>query len=1002
MQAPQHIVFPPFRLDLRDERVWRRDEAIRLSHKAFAVLRCLVRHPGQLVTKDDLLATVWPEGMVSEAALTTAVRELRLALGDQARTPHFIETVHGRGYRFIAPLTATCLPPLAPASTASPGASAAAPGWRPLSSIASAPNFVGRETEWERLHQWYTTARQGVRQVGFIAGEAGIGKTALIEAFVSRVAAAGDVWVGHGQCIEHYGAGEAYLPLLEALGRLGRSADGAPLVALLRSHAPSWFVHLPALLPPDEREALISMTHQSTPARMLRELADVLDVLTAQRPLILVLEDLHWSDTATLEWLAYVARRRDPARLLVLGTYRPVEVIVHPHPLRTVITELRPHPRCAELVLDYLSEAAVAAYLQQRCGSTARLVDLAQVLHRRTSGHPLFLVALVDELMRQRSVAAGDAAWCMHGGLDVVTEMLPTSVQQFIAQHVEQLSSADQALLEAASVAGNTFTVAAVAAGVSLPEEAIEARCTAWARQDRFLQAAGTETWPDGTVTACYRFRHGLYHEVVYGRVSAGQRVRLHQQIGARLEAGYGADAPALAAELAVHFTQGQDLQRAVAYLLQAAQNAIRRSAYPEARRHLTTGLALVPRLPQARDRAQHELRLSLPLGTVLMATQGWGAPAVEHIYLRARELCQQLGDTPHLCLALWGLIAVSVVRADLHKTRALSQELLGLAQGQHDPVFLVAAHMELAGAAFGGGELTLAREHFAHSAALYDPAQHRAHVTRVGADLGVFCRVWSTHPLWHLGYPDQARRRIHETLTLAQELSHPFSQAIALAYAAMLHQFRRDVQTAHELADAAMALCTEHGFTYYAAWAMIIQGWVGVVREQSEASLAQIRQGIEALQATGGSARLPYYRALLAEAYGSVGQIATGGHALTKAFVAMQNTGECWWEAELHRLQGELVLRQVPAGEQRAEVAFRQALAIARRQQARSLELRAAISLARLWQQQGKRVEARQLLAPIYGWFTEGSDTADLQEARALLAAWGAWPGRATERPQA
>ena len=471
--------------------------------------------------------------------------------------------------------------------------------------MARTPSVVGRETEWERLYQWYTTACQGVRQVGFMAGEAGLGKTTLVEAFVSHVAAAEPVLVGHGQCIEHYGAGEAYLPLLEALGRLGRGAARTHLVELLRVHAPSWLIHLPALLPRDDHAALLRETHQSTPARMLRELADVLEVLTAQHPLILVLEDCTWSDTATLAWLAYVARRRDPARLLVLGTYRPFEVIVQPHPLRTLIAELRQQPQCAELALDYLSAADVAAYLRQRCGRIARLEDLAAVLHQRTSGHPLFLVTLVDELMRQRLLVASEAAWEIRGDLDAVTTVVPPSVRQFIEQHVEQLASEDQALLEVASVAGSPFAVAAVAAGLALPAEAIEAQCTTWVRQGRFLAAAGTETWSDGTLTACYRFRHALYHEVVYRRVSAGRRVRLHHQIGTRLERGYGDNAPTLAAELAMHFTQGHDPQRAVLYLLQVATNAMRRSAYPEAHQHLTSGLEVIPRLPEAHDRTQ-------------------------------------------------------------------------------------------------------------------------------------------------------------------------------------------------------------------------------------------------------------------------------------------------------------------------------------------------------------------------------------------------------------
>lgn len=446
--------------------------------------------------------------------------------------------------------------------------------------------------------------RQGQRQVGCIVGEPGIGKTALVEAFVAQVSAIEDVWVGHGQCMDHYGAGEAYLPVLEALGRLCRAPAGAPLVAVLRQYAPSWLVHLPVLLTPEDRERLEHMASGVTPSRMLGELADALEILTAARPLVLVLEDLHWSDRATLEWLAYVVRRRDPARLLILGTYRPVDMIVHAHPLHSIVAELRQHPQYAELRLDSLSAAAIAAYLQQRCGAKHIPAGLTQLLHQRTGGNPLFLVAMVDELVRQRLLGtAGGAGWSQ-GALAVLREVIPTSLRQYIEQHIEQLPEADQALLEAARVAWGTFAVAAVAAGVAPAPETLKARYTALARHGWFIRASGTETWPDGTVTACYQFVHALYHEVVYARVSAGHRVRLHQQVGAREEAGYGAQARQIAAELAVHFARGRDACRAVKY------PPIRRGECPAAQclsgsdhpsHHGAGGAGHPPRDPRAR-----------------------------------------------------------------------------------------------------------------------------------------------------------------------------------------------------------------------------------------------------------------------------------------------------------------------------------------------------------------------------------------------------------------
>jgi DNA-binding winged helix-turn-helix (wHTH) protein len=294
MREPPSLIFGAFRLDLRDERLWRGQEVMHVSPKSFAVLRALVAQAGQLVTKDALFTAVWPETVVSESVLTVAIRELRQVLGDRARLPQFIETVHGRGYRFMAPVAV---------AESSPPRHQTAGMMRPPVPVArlSSPFFVGRDAELAQMHRWFTAALQGTRQVGIIAGEPGIGKTALVSTFVAQVSASEDLWVGHGQCLEQYGAGEPYLPMLEALGRLCRSRDGTALVSVLRQYAPSWLMQMPALLSPIEGEALQRMVGPTSQVRMLRELTEALDALTAERPLVLVLEDLHWSDRATLE-----------------------------------------------------------------------------------------------------------------------------------------------------------------------------------------------------------------------------------------------------------------------------------------------------------------------------------------------------------------------------------------------------------------------------------------------------------------------------------------------------------------------------------------------------------------------------------------------------------------------------------------------------------------------------------------------------------------------------
>jgi predicted ATPase/DNA-binding winged helix-turn-helix (wHTH) protein len=979
MQQSQRLVFGPFQLDQRDARLWHGPEPIPLPPKTFAVLCCLVMQAGQLITKEALLETIWPATVVSESSLMVAIRTLRRVLGDQARTPRFIETVHGRGYRFVAPVSTLVAPG---------GPEEEALRRLPSSTFSRPPHFVGRDAALAQLTQWWTMARQGTRQVVAIAGEAGIGKTALVNTFVAQVAATEDVWVGHGQCLDHYGAGEAYLPILEALGRLGRGPEGEQLVALLRQYAPSWLVQMPGLVPPRAWESLQRTASGATQFRMLRELTEALDVLTTERPLVLVLEDLHWSDASTLAWLAYVARRPDPARLLLLGTYRPVDAIVRAHPIRTVMAELTQHQQGEELPLDYLSEGEVATYCRQRLREPALPAALAHVLHQRTRGHPLFLVTIVEEMRRQGLLHEEAAGWNVAEAVGALRGAVPQSLRHIIEQQLHQVRPEDQVLLEAASMAGRTFSAAAVAAAVNQATEDIEARLTVLAHHGQFIQACGLIAWPDGMVAAAYRFLHDLYCETLSDRVPPSRQQRWHLQIGARKETGYGVQASEIAAELAVHFEQGRDADRTLRYLQYAAENALRRSAHADAITHLTKALALLTALPVTPERAQRELVLQTTLGPALMATRGYAASEVESAYARARELCRQVGETPQLSQALWGLWYFYLVRAEFQTARELGEQLLHLAQRVQAPALLLLAHRVLGQTLAFLGEFSTAHVHLAREMTLYDLEQHRAFASLYGQDQGVICRSWEALTLWCLGYPDQALRRSREALTLAQELVHPFSLAYAMCFAGMLCQLRRDIQAAQERTTAAITLCTEQGFALYLARGIILQGWTMAEQGQRAAGLAQMRQGLVTYQGTGAEVFRPYYLAFLAEAYGKLGQAREGLTLLGEALAVVHKTGERFYEAEIYRLKGELLLGHSAENYGEAENCFQQALLLARHQRAKSPELRAAMSLSRLWQRQGKRAAAYDLLAPVYGWFTEGFDTSDLQEARALLEA--------------
>lgn len=556
------LVFPPFRLDVAGEQLWRGSQAVRLRPGNLAVLRHLAENAGRLVTWEELRGKVWPGTSVSQAVLRSAIRDLRRALQDGATAPRFIETVARRGYRFIAPVSRVRPAPAAGAAQAQP------PG--------TGAGLVGREAELAQLQGWLETALGGERQVVFVTGEPGIGKTALVDAFLQEAAATARWWVGRGQCVEHYGAGEAYGPVLEALGRLGGAREGERLVAVLARHAPTWLAQMPALAGEDELALLLRRAPGTLPQRMLGELAEALEVLTATQPLVLVIEDLQWVDYSTLELIATLARRPEEARLLLIGTYRPVDVIVHGHPLRGIEQELRAHGHCQGLPLGCLPEAAVAAWVTARFPGREIPAGLARLVYHRTDGNPLFMINVVDYLVRQGLVIEADTDVKLTAGPRELEGVVPDSLRQMIDKRVESLSENDQRTLEAASVAGTEFAAAVVAAGLGEEHAAVEERCHRLVRRGQFLGQAGTEEWPDGTVSARYAFAHALYQTVLYDRVPAGRRAELHRRVAEREEQGQQDQAGARAALLAMHFERGRDYRRAVKYLGQAADNALR------------------------------------------------------------------------------------------------------------------------------------------------------------------------------------------------------------------------------------------------------------------------------------------------------------------------------------------------------------------------------------------------------------------------------------------
>ncbi len=660
MTPVQDILFRPFRLDIVNEMLWRGSRVLALRQKSFSLLRYLAEHPGQLVTKEELLKAVWPETRVSEIVLKVCIREVRQALGDQPHAPAYIETVQRRGYRFIRPVRRReRLPTRGRRRTQSitserrnseqdgelqgnmpPPCSAPAPR-------APAINCIGRDAELTLLRTWLEKALSGERHLVFVTGEAGIGKTTLINAFLERVAADPSIWIARGQCIAHYGGGEAFLPVLEAVSRLCREPGRERLLWLLKQHAPLWLAQMPSLLTLQDRRRLQREVQQASRERMLREMADVVEALTAETPLVLVLDDVHWGDRATLDLLSFLSRR-EPARLLIIGAYRPEELCAGAHPLKGIKHELQSHSRCHHLPLTLLTVADVARYLAVRFPTNTFPSALALILHQRTEGNPLFIENVVEHLQATGVIAQNDGDWSLTTTVEAVQLEKPTTIQEIIEAHLDRLSPQEEQVLKVAGVAGVEFSTAALAAGLHAEEEAVEDWCEGLAQRKQFLRALGSEEWPDGTLTTRYEFIHALYQQGWYDRVTAGKRVQLHQRIGERIEQGYGARAAEAASELAVHFERGRDIRRAIHYHIQAALNAARHCSYQEVVNHLTRSIALLPHAPESAERTQQEHALLHALSTARMAPQGCACPAVEHACAHARLLCQYIQGASH------------------------------------------------------------------------------------------------------------------------------------------------------------------------------------------------------------------------------------------------------------------------------------------------------------------------------------------------------------------
>ena len=857
----------------------------------------------------------------------------------------------------------------------------------------------------EQMRRALELARGGHGQIVAVVGEPGVGKSRLCYEF--KLLSQRGCLVLETFSVSH-GKAYPYLPLIELLKnyfqiplqddeRRRREKVTGRVLTLDRGLEDVLPYLFSLLSVPDPDSPLQQMDPQIRRRRTFEALKRLLVRESLNQPLLLILEDLQWLDSETEAFLIALSEGLATAPILLLVNYRPE--YRHAWGSKTFYTQLRLDPlgekEAGELLTALVGDGEGPSTSLRTSPSTSlrtSLEDLKHLILSKTEGTPFFMEEIVHALIEQGVLVRDPAGAGVRAGfkpaptIKSLTELqIPPTVQGVLAGRIDRLPAEEKALLQTLSVIGREFSLSLLKKVVERPEEELYGLLS-------HLQEAEFIYEQPAFPEVEYTFKHALTQEVAYTSLLMERRRGLHERTAQAMENLFKDRLGDAYSELAHHYSRGGNTAKAVEYLRLAGQQAVERSAYSDAISHFTTALDLLQTLPDTVERIHQELLLQTALGSAWMITRGFASPETGRAYTRARELCQQVGETPQLFEVLRGLGTFYLVQGKLQTSRELREQLLSLAQRTQDPPSLLLAHVHLGVTLFSLGELIAARSHLEQGLALYDPWQHRSLVGPTGLDPRVTSRDFLAQVLWLFGYPDQALDRSREALALARERPHPYSLSQTLFFAARFHLGRREGPLTRERTEAAIALSTEHGMMQTLAQGTFIRGWALAEQGQIEEGIAFMRQGLDAYRATGAEVLRPYFLALLAETCVKVGQVADGLAMLEEALTLTQESGTRWCEAEIYRIKGELLRstvdgrRSTEEVESEGETCFQKAIEVARGQSAKSWELRATVSLCRLWQGQGKREEARKMLAEIYGWFTEGFDTADLKDAKALL----------------
>ena len=836
--------------------------------------------------------------------------------------------------------------------------------------------LVGRESELSLLLDRWEQAKSGQGQVVLLSGEAGIGKSRLIRTLREKVSAEPHNRL-ECRCSPYFQNTTLY-PLLDLLEwTLGFDRQDTPETKLqklemalnqyhldIETTAPLLAFHLSMPIPED-RYPPLNMTPQRRKERGLETFMAMMLAMAEREPLLFILDDLHWVDATTIEFLDLLIEQTPTASLLAVLTCRPE--FQSPWGLKSHLTPI---------ALNRLPRHQIEMMVERVTEGKHLPDEVIQHLIEKTDGVPLYVEEMTKALLESGHLKANDTGYHLIQPLNTIS--IPATLQDSLMARLDHLDTAKE-IAQLGAVIGRQFSYDLLQAISPLSETSLKGELDKLVDAELIYQRGVS---PNLT----YMFKHALIQDTAYESLLRSARQEYHRRIAEVLEGQF----PKLAATqpelLAHHYTEARLSEQAIVYWQRASERASEHSAYQEAISHLTTGLNLLQSLPETLERHQQELALQIAFGAVSRIVKGHVDPGVEEAYRRAHVLCQHLGDKQDVFPVLFGLWRFYLSQPDLTLARQLGDELLNLAERRDESPQYVVAHYALGAIDLWTGNLHSALHHLEEGIARYTPSQSHSPLFRAGQDPGVTCRLGSALTLWLLGYPDTTLARVPDVFELSTALDHPFTSAYARCYASIIYQMRRMGREAYDQVEVAVTHSTGQGFVFWLTVAKIIQGWALMALGQGEKGLAQMRQGILDFRAAGSVLLMPYYLSLLSEGYRNCNQFAAGLNALDEGIELIERTGERWCEPEINRLKGQLLLQQSPDHAIEAEACYQKAISIAQHQGAKSWELRAATSLARLRQSQGKRQEAYDLLAPVYGWFTEGFDTVDLIDAKTLL----------------